>query len=211
MVKFIIVRHGFSIFNKQHRFTGQIDIPLDEIGVAQAACNAEYVLSHYKIDGIYSSDLCRAYNTVKPVADALGLPIHTSKDLRELYIGRWEGLSIADVKRDEPEALAFYRKRIPEANAGGGETRLQLRQRITRAMAEIAAENDGQTVLIGSHGGAIRFLCCAWMGYPIEEIDNVPTLGNASLTVVNYDPRTGKAEFELYGYTDHLGDLATQK
>ena len=209
MVKFIIVRHGYSIFNKEKRFTGHIDVDLDERGYAQAAKNAEYIVANYHIDKIYSSDLRRAYNTVKPVADALGLPIHTSKDLRELYIGRWEGLSIADVKRDEPEALAFYRKRIPEANAGGGETRLQLRQRITRAMAQIAAENDGQTILVGSHGGAIRALCCAWQGYSIEEMDMVPDLNNASITVVLYDPKTDRAEFEVFNQADHLGDLKT--
>ena len=209
MVKFIIVRHGYSIFNKEKRFTGHIDVDLDERGYAQAAKNAEYIVANYHIDKIYSSDLCRAYNTVKPVADALGLPIHTSKDLRELYIGRWEGLSIADVKRDEPEALAFYRKRIPEANAGGGETRLQLRQRITRAMAQIAEENDGQTILVGSHGGAIRALCCAWQGYSIEEMDMVPDLNNASITVVHYDPKTDRAEFEVFNQADHLGDLKT--
>jgi probable phosphoglycerate mutase len=139
----------------------------------------------------------------------LGLPIHTSTDLRELDIGRWEGLRIADVKRDEPEALAFYRQRIPEANAGGGETRLQLRQRITRIMNEIAVENDGKTVLIGSHGGAIRALCCAWMGYTIEEIDKTTDLKNASITIVRYDAETKHAEFVLYNYNEHLGDLAT--
>ena len=209
MVTFIIVRHGYSVFNKEKRFTGQIDADLDERGFAQAKKNAEYILANYHIDAIYSSDLCRAYNTVKPVADALGIPNHTSTDLRELDIGRWEGLRIADVKRDEPEALAFYRQRIPEANAGGGETRLQLRQRITRIMNEIAVENDGKTVLIGSHGGAIRALCCAWMGYTIEEIDKTTDLKNASITIVRYDAETKHAEFVLYNYNEHLGDLAT--
>lgn len=209
MVKFIIIRHGYSTFNKERRFTGQIDIPLDEIGVEQAARNAEYVLAHYNIDCIYSSDLCRAYNTVKPIAEALGMPITASKALRELYIGEWEGLLIADIKNAAPEALAFYRSRTPEACTPGGETKQELRDRITGCMAEIAAENDGKTVLIGSHGGAIRSLCCAWMGYSIEEIDKTPNLGNASLTVVNYDPITGRAEFELYGYNEHLGELAT--
>ena len=209
MVKFIIVRHGYSVFNKERRFTGQIDAPLDERGIEQAKRNAEYVIANYKIDCIYSSDLSRAYNTVKPVADTLGLPIIPSKSLRELYVGEWEGLRIDEVKQTQPEALAFYRKRIPESCTPGGETRKQLRERITRAMAEIAAENDGKTILIGSHGGAIRALCCAWRGYAIEEIDQVPDLGNASVTVVSYDAQTGQAEFELFNHTEQLGELAT--
>ena len=209
MVRFIIVRHGYSVFNKERKFTGQIDAPLDERGIEQAKRNAEYVLANYKIDCIYSSDLSRAYNTVKPVADALGLPIIPTKELRELYIGEWEGRSIAEVKQEDPEALAFYRKRIPESCTPGGETRLQLRERVTGIMAKIAAENDGKTVLIGSHGGAIRALCCAWMGYAIEEIDKVPDLNNASVTVVSYDPQTGHAKFELFNYNKQLGELAT--
>lgn len=209
MVKFIIVRHGYSVFNKERRFTGQIDAPLDERGVEQAKRNAEYVLNNYKIDCIYSSDSCRAYNTVKPVADALGITIVATKELRELYVGAWEGRSIDEVKASEPEALAFYRARIPESCTPGGETRLQLRERVTGIMAKIAAENDGKTVLIGSHGGAIRALCCAWMGYAIEEIDKVPDLNNASVTVVSYDPQTGHADFELFNYNEQLGELAT--
>lgn len=211
MVKFVIVRHGYSLYNKEKRFTGQRDIPLDTVGILQAKCNAEYVLSHYKIDCIYSSDLCRAYHTVKPVADALGLPIHTSQALRELYIGGWEGYRLADIKKRYPEEMTSYRTANPDACGGGGETKRSLRERVTGIMAKIAAEHDGQTVLIGSHGGTIRSLCCAWMGYPIEKISEVPNLDNASLTVVNYDAATGKAEFELYGYTEHLGELATQK
>ena len=211
MVKFIIVRHGYSIYNKERRFTGQIDAPLDERGIEQAACTAHYILKNYKIDCIYSSDLCRAYNTVKPVAEALGLPITTSKGLRELFVGEWEGRCIDEVKKEDPEGMAFYRKRVPESCTPGGETRLQLRERITRTMAEIAAENDGKTVLIGSHGGAIRALCCAWQGYAIEEIDNVPDLGNASITEVDYDIATGQTTFRLFGYTEHLGELSTEK
>lgn len=209
MVKFIIVRHGYSVFNKERRFTGHVDAPLDERGIEQAKRNAEYVIANYTIDCIYSSDLSRAYHTVKPVADTLGLPITTSEGLRELYIGEWEGRSIAEVRQTQPEELAFYRMRIPESCTPGGETRKQLRERITRTMAEIAAENDGKTILIGSHGGAIRSLCCAWQGYAIEEIDQVPDLGNASITVVSYDPQTGCAEFELFNHTKQLGDLAT--
>lgn len=211
MVKFIIVRHGYSLYNKEKRFTGQRDIALDELGVQQAQRNADYILSHYKVDRIYSSDLCRAYHTAKPVADALGLPITTSAKLRELYIGEWEGHKVADIKREQPEAFAYYRTYVPESCPPGGETKQQLRTRVTEIMAEIAAENEGKTVLVASHGGAIRSLCCAWLGYPIEEITQVPNVGNASLTIADYDPETGRATFPLYGYTEHLGELVIEK
>ena len=76
MVKFIIVRHGYSVFNKERRFTGHVDAPLDERGIEQAKRNAEYVIANYKIDCIYSSDLSRAYHTVKPIADTAARNTH---------------------------------------------------------------------------------------------------------------------------------------
>lgn len=211
MVRFIIVRHGFSVYNREKRFNGQGDVPLDEVGVRQAQRNAAYVLAHYKIDAIWSSDLSRAYHTAKPIADALGLPIMTSVDLREVSVGVWEGLTVAEIRAREPEALAHYRSAFPDASGGGGETRAQLRARLIGVMDRIAAAHEGQTVLVATHGGAILALCCAWMGYPIERIAEVPDPGNASLTVVNYDTATGQATFELYGYTEHLGELAVEK
>lgn len=206
MTTFIIVRHGFSAYNKERRFTGQTDIPLDEVGVLQAQRNAEYVLANYHIDRVYSSDLDRAYKTALPVAQALGLSITTSDKLRELHLGEWEGRRIADIKKEQPEALAFYRKCIPEACGVGGETKGQLRARVTAEFARIAAENEGKTVLVAAHGGTIRYLCCAWLGYPIEQIAEVPHIGNASLTVVDYE--NGKADFRMIGYNEHLGELA---
>jgi len=208
MTTFIIVRHGFSIYNKERRFTGQTDIPLDEIGVLQAQRNAEYVLANYKIDRIYSSDLDRAYKTALPVAQALGLPIIKSDRLRELYLGVWEGQRIEDIKREQPEAFAHYKRTAPDACGLGGETKGQLRERVSREFERIAAENEGKTVFVAAHGGTIRYLCSAWMDIPIERIREVPNILNASLTVVDYEPATGKAAFRLVSYNKHLGELA---
>ena len=89
MIKFIIVRHGFSCGNKEKRFSGQLDVSLDEIGYSQAKSIAEYVLSNFSVDRIYSSDLSRAYDTVKPVADALGQDVVKCRELREVDVGLW--------------------------------------------------------------------------------------------------------------------------
>lgn len=208
MTTFIIVRHGFSTYNRERRFTGHADAPLEDIGVRQAQRNADYVLAHYHIDRIYSSDLQRAYMTALPVAQALDLPIHTSDQLRELYLGRWEGRYIADIKREQPEAFARYRLNLADSCGEGGETKAQFRDRVTAAFASIAAENDGKTVFVAAHGGTIRYLCAAWMGIPVERAKEIPAILNASLTVVDYDPATARADFRLVSYNEHLGELA---
>ena len=80
--KIIIIRHGFSETNKSKKFTGQMDIGLSDVGKKQAELVSSYLYDNYKIDKIYSSDLSRAVNTIKPLADKLGTSVVTNKGLR---------------------------------------------------------------------------------------------------------------------------------
>ena len=89
MVHLIIVRHGNSVGNFKRIFIGQTDWGLSELGEEQVKRTTEY-LKQFKIDKIYSSDLCRAYDTVLPTAEHLGLEIHKMEGLREIYAGEWE-------------------------------------------------------------------------------------------------------------------------
>lgn len=210
MVTFIIVRHGFSAFNKEKKFTGQMDVPLDEAGLEQAAETAAYVLKTYKIDAVYSSDLCRAYDTAKPVADALGLPVQTTKELREMYLGVWQGMSFDEVKEKYPEKYAIHKENVGLSRPTGGETYGELTERALAEIHKIALENDGKTVLIATHGGVVRALRCAWLSIPLTEMKNVPHVTNASVTVAEYDALTRKANLPVIGFDGHLGNKATE-
>ena len=87
MTKLILIRHGERVFNLKARYTGQTDVPLTEKGIEQAKITAEYILKNYKIDAVYSSDLARAIDTARPVAEPLGLKIKTDNGVweAELY------------------------------------------------------------------------------------------------------------------------------
>lgn len=209
MVTFILIRHGYSKFNKEHRFAGQCDIPLDKIGTLQARYTAEYVVNNFKIDKIYSSDLCRAYATAKPIADALGLPVITRTDLREVNVGKWEGMLIADVKKEYPQSFEIYKTKPGLFTFKEGESYQAMLKRAVSALKEIAMENDGKSIVICTHGGVIRALRCYWYNYTPEKIGEIPHVPNASVTVVNFDRNT--AEFILTGYNGHLPDKTTEK
>jgi len=200
MVTFIIIRHGYSQFNKEKRFTGQLNIPLDEIGISQAEATAKYVLENFNIDAIYSSDLNRAYNTAKPIADALKLPIITQKNLREINLGYWQGKTPVQVQEEFPETYKIHTETPGLTIFDGGESYMEARKRAAKAISEIAEENDGKTVVVAAHGGIIRSLLWEWnqLG-DVSETVNIP---NASVTVVNYDK--GKVDFLLSGYDKHL-------
>ena len=75
-------------------------------------------------------------------------------------------------------------------------------------MEKIAAENEGKTVIVGTHGGIVRALRVAWMGLPLSKMQEVPHVPNSSVTVVDYE--NGRAEFSLVGYNDHLTEKASE-
>lgn len=206
MVTFIIVRHGYSQFNKEKKYTGQMDVPLEELGVWQAERTAEYAVKHFRIDAIYSSDLSRAMNTARPAAEALKLPIHPERDLREIYLGNWQGRLLADVKKEEEyqqwEAGLF--------KGSDKETRAELLARSKEVIHRIAQENEGKSVLITTHGGVVNALMREWLKG--SKTDQIKFPGNASISVVDYDVQSRVADILLMGYEGHLnGSLSSEE
>ena len=210
MVKFVIIRHGYSVSNKERMFAGQMDVKLDELGLSQAEDTAKYILENYKIDAVYSSDLCRAVDTAKPLADALGLPVITYKELREISAGCWEGMYISEVKDKYPEKFAKGANDVGNARCGDGETTAELIERGRKIFQKIARENEGKTVAIATHGGLIRAVRCMWLGISLDDMKDVPHVANASVTEVLYDNETDKAELTVIGYSEHLNNKVTE-
>ena len=97
MVRFIIVRHGVTDFNKENRYQGQFDSSLDPVGIEQARITAEHITKQYHIDAIYSSDLSRAMKTAEPFAKHVGIETHPETALREIDVGRWTGRLLSEV------------------------------------------------------------------------------------------------------------------
>jgi broad specificity phosphatase PhoE len=209
MVRFLIVRHGFSLSNKDGTFTGQLDIGLSEEGKMQAKSVCEYLLKNYKIDAVYSSDLSRAVDTVKGVADALNIPVIKEKGLREFYCGKWEGLTVKQVEELYPEDLKKWRDKSAGEKVGptGGETRAELRDRAISALEKIAKTSDGKTVVVATHGGTIKMMQMRW-----EDPKNLTADGawatNASTSVVEYE--NGRFLLVVNGFDEYLGKTKTE-
>ncbi|MGC8868635.1 MAG: histidine phosphatase family protein, partial [Sulfurihydrogenibium sp.] len=91
MKKIYLCRHGESEYNAKKIVQGHIDTNLTEKGIKQAQSLAEF-LKDKNIQKIVSSDLKRAYQTAKTVAEVLGLTVHVDQRIREMHFGTWEGL-----------------------------------------------------------------------------------------------------------------------
>lgn len=143
----LLARHGETDWNREHRVQGHTDRPLNDTGRAQALALAES-LAGEQLDAVYASDLARALDTARAVAEPRGLPVTTLRDLREKDFGTWEG------QTDEEILLRF-----PEARGGpwgDGETSDAMAGRVVAALRTIAERHPGGRVLVVSHGGPLR-------------------------------------------------------
>jgi glucosyl-3-phosphoglycerate phosphatase len=145
----VLWRHGQTTWNAENRFQGQTDIPLSEIGVAQAERSAR-LLAALKPDRIFSSDLSRAASTAGALARITGLPVTLDKDLRERLGGSWEGLTDTEIRERWPERRVSW-------DPPDGETWSAVADRVSAALARITGElGDGELAVVASHGAAIR-------------------------------------------------------
>jgi probable phosphoglycerate mutase len=103
-----IVRHGETAWNAEGRVQGQLDVPLNDIGLAQARAVAAALQGEH-FTAIYSSDLQRVTRTAEPTAAMLGLPVQLDPRLRERHYGMFQTLTYADVKILHPEDYARFK------------------------------------------------------------------------------------------------------
>lgn len=159
MTRIFMVRHGQTSYNAHHLYQGQLDTPLNETGIEQANALKERILkSKLHIDEIWSSDLQRARNTIAPIAEVLSLPLHLHAGLREVHVGDFTDKSNSLVKEIYKEKLEEMEKNWKESAYPNGESNAEVSKRIYKTVCEIAEKNDGKTLLIASHGGAMHCL-----------------------------------------------------
>jgi probable phosphoglycerate mutase len=188
-VRITAVRHGETAWNVDTRIQGQIDIGLNTRGQWQAqqlgAALAEHGLNH-----IYTSDLARAHHTALAIAAHAGIAPHTvalHTGLRERAFGVFEGRTHAEIEAQWPQDALRWRQRVPDWAPQGGESPLQLRQRVEQTVAHIAARHPGEHIALVAHGGVLDMLYRLATG---QEVNAVRTweLGNCAINRLLWTP-----------------------
>ncbi|MGH7764279.1 MAG: histidine phosphatase family protein [Candidatus Dormibacteraceae bacterium] len=199
--RLLLVRHGQSTWNREHRIQGHLDPPLSEEGRRQAEL-VGIRLAGRRPAGFYSSDLKRAYETADIVGHAIGITPEPLESLREIFLGEWEGLRAGELAERFPEAWARWTE-LPDWDlVPGGEGAAPFEARVSAALDEIVGRHPDGDVLVVTHGGVIQVALHRVLGrgnrglFPFK-------IQNASLSVIEY----GAARQVIAGVNDvgHLG------
>ena len=196
----LIVRHGETPWNAEGRLQGHTDISLSERGAEQARSLGRR-LSGMTIDVAYSSDLKRTSETAKLALGERDIVLHETPMLREYHKGNFEGLTIHDIQAQFPDEYPRYLEKNLDYAPEGGESTRVVSARMAKIMTEIKNNHLSETVLVVSHGGALRAAMVSLLGMPLE--GNWSFLfGNCGLTTV--ETYADNAVLRQFNDTSHL-------
>ncbi len=177
-----LVRHGETDYNKERLLMGQLDIPLNELGLSQAEKIGK-ILENKEISKIYSSDLIRASKTAEIVKNTQNIPLELIPNFREHTFGKMDGMKWSS-KWDEMEKNEFENILLKE----GGESFTHFEKRIWDTYIKITSKHSiDENLLIISHGGCIRVIIMKILN-ATEEIFSNLSIDNCSLTTIVHLP-----------------------
>lgn len=172
----IIIRHGETIWNREHRIQGHLDSALTPEGIAQAeACAVR--LAEEPIDAVVASDLKRVRHTAEILLAARALPIAFDAALRERCFGIGEGMTYAEMDGKYPQMFAQAGLVDSEFTLPNGETRAAFHTRVRDAITRLAKEHEGKHVLVVTHGGVL--------GVIYRWLNNLPLASSLRVAIPN--------------------------
>ncbi len=162
-----LIRHGQVVNHHELRYNGHFDVDITEKGVAQMEALSGY-LRKVSIKAMYSSDLQRAFKGAEIIGAGLDIRPVKVHALKELHLGRWEGLTRKEAVERFPEEAHFTFRNLATSKVKGGESLRELTERVMPAINGIIANHRGEAVCTVAHGGVNRVILCDAMGLPIE-------------------------------------------
>ena len=150
----LLARHGETEWNRDRRFQGQLDVPLNDVGREQARALAETAAAE-DLRALVTSPLSRARETAEIVGERLGLEPRVDDRLKEIDVGDWERRHKPDVEREDPEAWAAFRAAGAEWRFPGGESLQEQQDRVVAALVDVTQAGTLPALLV-CHRGVIR-------------------------------------------------------
>jgi probable phosphoglycerate mutase len=187
-IRLLLVRHGETEWNRQGKFQGQIDVPLNDNGRLQAS-KAGNFLQDVEIDFAVSSTMARPKETAEIILKHHpGVKLELQDGLREISHGLWEGKFEAEIEQEFPGELELWRTLPAQVQMPEGENLQQVWERSVTAwqsMVQAALANQYQTALVVAHDATNKTLLCHLLGLSPENFWNFRQ-GNGAVSVIDY-------------------------
>ena len=182
-----LIRHGETDWNRDGRWQGHSDVPLNAAGQQQAQRLARRLAeTGARCDAFYASDLSRAWQTAEVISGALGLRPSPAPALREIDLGVWSGKTHTEIEREYPDQW-WKLQHNEDFPRGGGETFAAFQARVLEWLNRAAETHAGGILYAVTHGGCIRAVALHTLGLTWAEREKIPAIGNASLTILEID------------------------
>ncbi|MBO4916062.1 MAG: GNAT family N-acetyltransferase [Oscillospiraceae bacterium] len=186
MTTVYLIRHAEAEGNLYRRCHGHYDATITPRGYRQIAELAKR-FANVRIDAVYSSDLTRTMTTALAITRPRGIPLHTSRDFREVGVGAWEDRTWAWLARFDLERLVRFNTAIATWQVEGGERMAEVLDRMLSGLRAVIAAHPGETVAVFSHGMALRTLLGTLQGLSLEEIDRSAHAENTAVAKLEAD------------------------
>lgn len=208
MTELILIRHGETDWNRELRFQGQVDVPLNAVGHEQALRVAKR-LAGSTVHHLYCSDLQRTRQTAGPAATQLALPCIADAGLREQNFGALDGMRVDDIKAQHAEAWNQWTRFDADYAFTGGESTRQFHARVMQAVRRIAAAHTGQTLVVVTHGGVLDMVFRSAQGLSLDG-PRQTQIPNGGLNRVRMQAGSDAIEILEWADTLHLADMPPQ-
>ena len=183
-MRLIFIRHGKTDWNVQGKIQGSHDIDLNEIGINQAMELSDKLKKlNYNFKKIYTSPQKRALRTAKIISESSKVPYFITEDLKEINMGKWEGLIWKEVEDNYPIEYINWKENRRYNPPPNGESYEDMLQRVLRALHKIINENSNDVVIV-THSAVIMCLQCYITNTPFNKMLKFKT-NNAEITEID--------------------------
>ncbi len=160
----LLIRHGQTEWNRVERFRGRADVPLNDVGLAQAEATGRRVAQSWRPVAVYSSPLSRAVKTAEAVARHFDLTVQIHPGLADIDYGDWQGLTPDEARQSWPDEIDNWYNHPERARIPNGETLSELRQRAMQTIEELTAKHPGDTIALVGHTVINRVILLGVLG-----------------------------------------------
>ena len=171
MAKFILVRHGETLWNVEKIYRGRTDVNLDGVGIKQAELLGKY-LSNWELETIYSSPLKRALDTANIIARYHKISVHIAEGLIDFDYGEWQSLPEQEAKRLYPTLHNEWHNNPHKVKMPSGESLEDVRRRAIEVVNDVLSKYQGSVVLV-SHRVVNKVLICSLLGLDNSHFWNI--------------------------------------